>query len=182
MRILVGLLLLIGVLSVNAQQRYMSKSAFIKFYSNTPLEKIEAVNNSGACVLDIGTGNVELSLLNTAFQFKKALMQQHFNENYMESPKFPKSKFKGRITDLSKIDFNKAGTYKAEVVGDLTMHGVTQSLTLPANIRIDAGGVIAGEVRFTVKPEDYNIEIPSLVKDNIAKEIEVTVKSDLKKM
>lgn len=173
--------LVIGFQAINAQ-RYLSKNAFIKFYSFTPLEKIEAVNNTGACILDASTGNIEFSALNTAFQFKKALMQQHFNENYMESSKFPKSKFKGKIEDMSKINFIKAGTYSVNIVGDLNMHGVSKNLSIPATLVINEKGIITSEVKFKIKAEDYKIEIPNLVKDNIAKELEITVKGELNKM
>ncbi len=174
-------IVMLSLTTINSQ-KYLSKNTFVKFYSYTPLEKIEAVNNTGACILDAASGNVELSALNTAFQFKKALMQQHFNENYMESTKFPKAKFKGKIVDISKLSVDKAGTYKVEVSGELNMHGVTKSITLPAVFVVNGNGLISGEAKFNIKPEDYNIQIPSLVKDNIAKEIEITAKADLNKM
>ncbi|NOT37084.1 MAG: YceI family protein [Saprospiraceae bacterium] len=163
-------------------QRYLSKNAYVKFFSATPLEKIEAVNNSAVCILDVSNGNLEFSALNTAFQFEKALMQQHFNENYMESTTYPKTKFKGQIQNSSTIDFTKAGTHKITVAGDMSMHGVTKNITVPANLIINANGKISGEAKFKVKPEDYGIKIPSLVKDNIAKEIEITVKLEMSKM
>lgn len=175
------ILFCLSICSLNAQ-RYLSKNTFVKFYSYTPLEKIEAVNNTGACVLDIATGNVELSVLNTAFNFKKALMQQHFNENYMESEKFPKAKFKGKMDDLTSVNFTKAGTYKVTVSGELNMHGTSKKIIVPATFTIDANGKIIGETKFNIKPEDYNIQIPNLVKDNIAKEIEITSKAELSKM
>ncbi|HMW38250.1 MAG: YceI family protein [Saprospiraceae bacterium] len=172
---------LILVQGVNGQ-RFMSKNAYVKFYSYTPLEKIEAVNNTAACVIDVATGNVELSALNTSFQFKKALMQQHFNENYMESSKFPKARFKGKIIDMSKVSFDKPGTYKVDVAGELNMHGVSKPVTVPAVLTVKDNTTIMGEAKFNIKPVDYEVKIPSLVKDNIAKEIEVTCKAELKKV
>jgi hypothetical protein len=174
-------LALLLTLQMNAQ-RYLTKNAYVKFFSATPLEKIEAVNNTSACILDVSNGNMEFSALNTSFQFQKALMQQHFNENYMESTKFPKTKFKGTIQNVSTIDFSKAGTHKITVNGEMNMHGNSKQITIPATIKIDDKGKITGEALFKVKPEDYNIKIPNLVKDNIAKEIEITVKLDLAKM
>ena len=175
---------ILAILSVSSvhSQKFLSKNAFIKFYSYTPLEKIEAVNNTAACILDASTGNIEISVLNTAFQFKKALMQQHFNENYMESSKFPKAKFKGKVNELSKINFDKAGTYKVDVPGELNMHGATNNITICVIVVVNGNGNISGETKFNIKPEDYNIKVPNLVKDNIAKEIEITAKADLKKM
>lgn len=178
-------LLLLGLFLISFHlhsQRFLSKNAYVKFYSATPLEKIEAVNNTSLCILDISNGNMEFSALNTAFQFQKALMQQHFNENYIESSTYPKTKFKGQIKDFSKIDFNKPGTHKITVEGDMIMHGVTKRITVPANLTVNANGKISGDAKFNVKPEDYGIKIPGLVKDNIAKEIEVTVKLELSKV
>ena len=101
-------------------------------------------------------------------------MQEHFNENYLESPKFPKSSFKGKITNLEQINFEQDGTYPAEVTGDLTLHGVTKTITSSGTITVKDGRFKA-ESTFIVKPEDYNIRIPNLVRDNIAKEIKVSV-------
>ncbi|MEP7196668.1 MAG: YceI family protein [Saprospiraceae bacterium] len=181
MKNLILVLLILTSISTQAQ-RYLSKNAFVKFYSYTPLEKIEAVNNTAACVLDISTGNIEFSALNTAFQFKKALMQQHFNENYMESSKFPKAKFKGKIVDFNIINLNKEGSYLISVIGEMNMHGVTKGLIIPATLKVSSTGKISGESKFNIKAEDYQIAIPNLVKDNIAKEIEVTIKADLNKL
>src|SRR4030042_5500221 len=101
-------------------------------------------------------------------------MQEHFNENYMESDKFPKSSFKGKINNPAKIDFTKDGIYPAEVTGDLTIHGVTKTVTATGTIEIKAA-IITAKTEFTVSPKDYNIEIPALVENNIAKSIDVTV-------
>ncbi|MCC6816061.1 MAG: YceI family protein [Saprospiraceae bacterium] len=175
------LLLLLPGINLSAQ-RYLTKTAYVKFFSSTPLEKIDAVSNTSACILDISNGNLEFSVLNTSFQFKKALMQQHFNENYIESSKFPKSKFRGTIQNLGSIDFSKSGAHQILINGDMNIHGITKQIVVPATLKIENSGKIIGEAKFKVKPEDYSIKIPSLVKDNIAKEIEITVKLDLTKM
>jgi polyisoprenoid-binding protein YceI len=109
-----------------------------------------------------------------SFKFEKALMEEHFNENYVESEKFPKSTFKGKITNLSDVDFTKTGVYKVTVEGELLIHGVTQNISTPGEIEITGDGVKARS-KFFIKPEDYKIEIPSVVRENIAKEITVTV-------
>ena len=101
-------------------------------------------------------------------------MQEHFNENYMESDKYPKASFKGNITDLSKIDFTKDGKYGVNVSGDLTMHGVTKKVSAPGTVSVKSGKV-AAESKFNLRLADYNISIPALVKDNIAEVIEITV-------
>jgi len=104
-------------------------------------------------------------------------MEEHFNENYVESEKFPKSTFKGKIVNLQMSIFQKPGVYKVTVTGDLTIHGVTKNITEPAEIEITGSGVNARS-KFVVTPEEYNIEIPSVVREKIAKEI--TVSADVK--
>ena len=161
--------------NLNAQ-RYFAKNAYIKFHSDSPMEKIEAVNNTGSTVFDLTSGRVEFAALINAFQFDRALMQEHFNENYMESGKYPKATFKGAIENYSVLDLTKPGNYKVMVSGDMTMHGVTNKIKVPAEVKVEAGG-LSSETHFKIKCEDYKISIPSVVRDKIAKEIEVTVKT-----
>lgn len=163
-----------GMLPAQAQELYFTRNGHIDFYSSTPMENIKADNDKVASVINITTGDVEFSVLSVAFQFKKALMQEHFNENYMESSKYPKSTFKGKITNLDKVNFKADGTYPAEVTGKLTIHGVTKDISTNGTI-IVKDGKFKVQSSFNVKPEDYGIEIPNLVRDNIAKEIKVTV-------
>lgn len=101
-------------------------------------------------------------------------MEEHFNENYLESDKFPKSTFTGKIVNLSDINFSKPGTYNANVEGDITIHGVTKKVTAKGTIEVVDGGINATS-KFNIAPEDYNITIPSVVRNNIAKIVEVTV-------
>jgi polyisoprenoid-binding protein YceI len=144
------------------------------FYSYTPIEEIEAHNRQVVSILDAATGDLQFNLLVKSFEFKVALMQEHFNENYMESDKFPKSSFKGKITNLDKIDFKKDGIYPAEVSGDLTIHGVTKTVSATGTMEIKAKTINA-KAEFTVSPKDYNIEIPALVENHIAKSIDINV-------
>lgn len=102
--ILVGILFA-GILL--AQTRYMTKTGYIGFYSHTPVEDIKADNNQVASILDSQTGEMVFNVLIKSFVFEKALMQEHFNENYMESDKYPKASFKGKVSNLEKIDFSK---------------------------------------------------------------------------
>jgi len=113
-------------------------------------------------------------VLNTGFKFEKALMQEHFNENYMESSKFPKASFQGTITDPSKVNFNKDGIYQVVVAGNLTMHGVTKNLSIPAIIHV-ADKKISGESKFDIKLADYNITIPSVVAKQISENVTISV-------
>jgi polyisoprenoid-binding protein YceI len=165
--------LVLSFTSLSAQ-RYICKTGHVWFYSHTPMEEIEAHNRQVVSILDPSTGDIQFNLLNRSFEFKVALMQEHYNENYMESDTYPKATFKGKITNLDKIDFKKDGTYEATVSGDLTMHGVTKQVTITGSILIK-NGLPTAQAKFTVIPQDYNIIIPDLVKEKIAKEMEVTV-------
>ena len=158
-------------------QKYYTKNGNISFFSKTNIENISADNNQVVSVLNTQTGELQFSLLIKNFHFKKALMEEHFNENYIESEKFPKSTFKGNIADISKVNFNSDGTYNVSVAGDLTLHGVTQKVTSNGTITVK-GGKINASAKFPAKPSDFNIEIPKLVKDNIAETIDVTVNCD----
>ncbi len=172
-------LIIIGIVSIficNAQNRLITKSAIIGFYSNAPLENIEAFNKSGISVIDKVTGQLEFSILLKGFTFKKALMQEHFNENYVESDQFPKAGFKGKITDQTKINFTKDGIYNVPITGMLTLHGVTKEVITSATIAIRSG-IAEGEASFNIDITDYKIKIPSIVKDKIAKTIKITVKA-----
>src|SRR5437016_4448488 len=118
--IITGFIILLTV-QIQAQVFY-TKSGRINFYSKAPLEDIEASNKTADCVLNISTGSIMFSVLIKGFEFQKALMQEHFNENYMESNKFPRATFKGTIVNLSEIDLSKPGNYPVRVKGQLTMH------------------------------------------------------------
>lgn len=174
-----GIILAFVLLPLTAQ-KYICKTGYVKFYSHTAIEDIEAINNQAASILDAATGDFQVSLLVRSFSFKKELMQEHFNENYMESDLYPKSTFKGKIVNLDKINFQQDGTYEAEVEGDLTIHGVTKRVTTKGQIII-AKGLPSAKAVFKVLTADYNIKIPDLVKDNIAKEIEITVNLEYQK-
>jgi polyisoprenoid-binding protein YceI len=162
-------------LTVNAgAQKYMTKNGFIGFYSHTPMEDIKADNNQVASVIDSGTGNVVFQVLIKSFHFDRTLMEEHFNENYMESDKYPKSTFKGIITNLAAVTFSKNGIYDVVIDGDLTIHNVTNKVSVRGTIEVIAGGINAA-AKFKIVPEDYNIAIPSVVREKINKDLEVTV-------
>ena len=161
------------VFAVNAQ-KYITKTGYIGFYSHTPLEDIKADNNQVASVLDVSTGEIVFQALIKSFHFDRALMEEHFNENYMESEKFPKSGLKGKITDFSSVDFKKNGIYNITVEGDLTIHNVTNKVNTKGTLEVVSGGINASS-RFNIVPEDYKISIPGVVRDKIAKNLEVTV-------
>jgi polyisoprenoid-binding protein YceI len=112
------------------------------------------------------------------FEFEKALMQEHFNENYVESHKFPKAEFKGQIINSSEIDFAKDGSYPAKVKGKLTIHGETKDVETLGTIEVKNGKMDAN-ADFNIALEDYKIEIPKIVKDNISKTVKISVDCSL---
>lgn len=170
-------LLVLGFTSVQAQ-KYFTRAGKIIFSSDTPIEKIEAQNQKATCILNAADGRMEFAVLIKAFQFEKALMQEHFNENYMESGTYPKATFKGNISNIEAVDFSKDGTYEVNVAGDMTIHGVTQTVSTTGTIAVK-DGKLSAEATFETKPEDYDIKIPSVVRKNIAEIVQVIVAVDL---
>lgn len=173
----VAIILIAVNFASHAQSKFLDKTCNVSFVSTTPLEKIEGNNTSAISVLDIATGAMEFAVLIKAFEFRQALLQEHFNENYMESEQFPKASFKGQIKDNTKVDYKTDGTYPVDVAGTLTIHGVSKQITTQGNIKVVSGN-IQGLASFSVKPEDYNIAIPGVVKDKIAKDIAITVEAN----
>lgn len=169
-------------LAASAQERYATRTGHIAFYSETPMENIEADNRKVTCVLDATSGAMEFAALIKAFEFDKALMQEHFNENYMESNTYPKATFKGKMAGASADDLKKPGTYPVTVEGDLTIHGVTKAVKHPGTLTVQKDGTVKAVSDFIVKPEDHAIKIPGVVRKNIAEEITVKVRLDLTKM
>lgn len=172
-RLLLFTLFLNIILAANAQ-KFMTKNGLISFYSHTPMEDIKADNNQVVGVLDISTGEMVFQALIKSFHFDRALMEEHFNENYMESDKIPKSVFKGKITNLASVDFTKNGTYNVTVEGDLTIHDVTNKISTKGTIEVISGGINANS-KFSIVPEDYKIVIPGVVRDKFDKSLAVTV-------
>ena len=165
-----------------AQDRYATRTGEVSFFSHTSMEDIDAVTHKATSVFDASTGAVEFSILVKSFEFEKALMQEHFNENYMESNTFPKATFKGKVTGLTAEQAKTPGTYAVEVTGDLTIHGVSKPVTTKGSMTVEAGGVIKAKSEFNVKPEDHGIEIPGEVRKNIAETIKVSVDLSYAKM
>ena len=162
-------------------QKYFTKTGKVTFISNAPLEKIEAHNSNAYVVLDASNGSIECSVLIKGFQFVKALMQDHFNENYMESHEYPKGIFKGTVENMSAVNLQKDGDYPVTVKGNLTLHGITKPFNAAGKITVK-GGVLAAQSSFDIVVADYNIQIPKVVRDNIAKNVKVNVVADLQKL
>ncbi len=180
MKKIIAVAILLGATHTVMAQRYMTRTGKVSFYSATPLEKIEAINNETASAVDAKTGDVMFQVPVKSFKFEKALMEEHFNENYIESDKYPKSEYKGKITNLSAVNFTKDGTYNVNTAGKLTIHGVTKDVTMPGTITVKGNSITVAS-QFNVVPQDYKIKIPSLVEGKIAKQIQVTVSNMLTK-
>lgn len=176
------LLTCLALISLQAMgQKYMTKTGTIDFSSKAPLETIEGKNKAVACLLDSKTGALDFVVQIKSFVFDKQLLQEHFNENYMESDKFPKATFKGVITNLAAINFAKDGEYKAEAKGKLSIHGVTRDVTYQGKVIVRGGKIMLSSI-FNILLADYNISIPSAVKDKLAKEVKVNVNALLEKL
>ncbi|TRX23362.1 YceI family protein [Flavobacterium franklandianum] len=161
-------------------QKLMTRSGEIKFEASMPaFEEVAAKNNTVSCLFDTSSGEIAVLALVKGFRFKVPLMEEHFNENYIESDQFPKASFKGKITNF---DVSKAASAKStfDVEGDLTLHGVTKKVKTKITF-VKSGEKLITTCKFKVKPLDYNIEIPSVVKSKIAETVEIDLKFDLEK-
>lgn len=172
----VGLLLAAGLQA----QKIATRSGFIKFYSEAPLENIEATNNQVSSVIEKSDGTFAFLVPIKGFTFEKALMQEHFNENYLESGQYPNASFKGKITNIDAIDFSKNGEYQATFSGTMNIHGVDREISEKANITVNDGKVSLNSI-FDLTPEDYGIKIPAGKRENIARTVEVTVNMNYEK-
>lgn len=179
MRIHLLIIALLLTASLSAQQIF-TRNGFVKFYSEAPVENIEAVNKQVSSVIEISDGSFAFLVPIKGFVFEKALMQEHFNENYMESGKYPKGSFKGKIKNIGSVNFKKDGEYPATFTGTMNIHGVEKELTEKAIIVIKDGKASLN-AKFNLRPEDYGVKIPAGKRDNISETIEVTVKMDYEK-
>lgn len=173
--LLIITLVLVSI-SVHAQV-YLTQTAKVQFFSETPLENIVATNNNVSTLINTATDSILVRMKNTGFLFKNALMQEHFNENYMESTKFPYDTFRGKINQ--KIDYARDGVYKVSATGKLTIHGTERNSTINGTLTIKNGEVnLVAE--FIAHTADFNIEVPKLVFEKIAENIRVTMNADYK--
>lgn len=170
-KLILTLAFVLALTGVRAQT-LISRAVTTSFFSTTPIEDIEAISKTGASALNTQTGDILVKISNTSFDFKKKLMQEHFNENYIESDKYPVSMFKGRL--IGSVDYTKTGTYQVSAKGDLTIHGVTKSYEVPVKIMVANNGVNA-TTSFWVQMEDHKIKIPRIVIKNIAEAVEVKI-------
>jgi polyisoprenoid-binding protein YceI len=176
--LLIAGLLVAGTTTVLAQ-KYLTRTGKISFDASVPTApEVKAVNNEVASILDAKSGEVVFEAPVKSFQFERTLMQEHFNENYMESDKYPKADFKGFISNPSEINFGKDGTYTAKVKGKLTIHGVTNEIAVNGNMTVEKNTLLI-RCKFSIKLKDYNISIPSVVNDKLGREASIVVESKL---
>jgi polyisoprenoid-binding protein YceI len=151
---------------------YACKNVQVSLFSSAPIEDIAAKTSSGTSVFNAATGDLQVSVPINTFKFPKSLMEEHFNSDYLESDKYPRATFKGKIQEH--IDVTKNGKYPVTAVGELNVHNVKQNRTIPGTMTVN-NGVISLTAEFMVKCADHNIEIPRLVFHNIAESIKMNV-------
>ena len=168
---------------------YMAKTCEISFFSESPLENIEAINRAAKPILNTATGDIQIKIPISGFVFPKPLMQEHFNENYMETdqegpkdtdgkPTYPNknSIFKGKINES--VDYSKDGEFKVTVTGKLSMHGVEKDRTFDGTLTVKGSQIIL-QTKFMIHVSDYNIKVPSLYVKNIAEDVSVKLNATL---
>lgn len=159
-------------------QQYRTNSSSVHFFSDAPMEDIEATNTSGRSAMNISSGDVVFSVPIRSFMFEKSLMQEHFNENYMESDQYPEAIFKGNITGYDPLS---PGWQKAYASGIMEIHGQTRNISVEGRIRIGEESVQV-EAQFPVRLADYKIKIPKVVFYNIAEIVDVTIAFNYEKI
>jgi polyisoprenoid-binding protein YceI len=157
-------------------QIYVGEKCKISFFSETKMENIDATNSVTKPVFNAESGVFAVQAQQTAFEFKSAFMQEHYNENYVESEKFPYATFKGKVKES--VDYKKDGTHNVTMEGTLDMHGVTVPRTIPGTITIKNGTIIM-DSKFDVKVADHKIKVPSLYIEKIAEIIQVTFHTEM---
>ncbi|PHX84220.1 MAG: polyisoprenoid-binding protein [Flavobacteriales bacterium] len=166
-------------LSLSASaQKLTSKDSYARINASTPVEDVDAVLNNGVGILNTETNEAVWQLQMQSFTFKRALMQEHFNESYMESEKYPKATLKAKIEGVR--DWTKPATYKGTIKGQMEIHGVKKDVSVPSTITVNKDGSVTVESEFSVRTADYGIKIPTLVVMKVAEVVTVTVKSTLK--
>jgi hypothetical protein len=151
-------------------QKYTTEKSVVSFFSDAAIEDITATNKKVSGLYNPTTGDIVFSIPIAEFQFAKSLMQEHFNEKYMESDKYPKATFQGKV---SGVDINNKDTQQAKATGKLTIHGVTNDVDIPGTLERQDNKLVM-KTKFIVKLADYKIAIPQLLWQNIAEQVEVT--------
>ncbi|HEV7378934.1 MAG TPA: YceI family protein [Dyadobacter sp.] len=174
-----GMLWLVPAAELAAQSSvYSTSSGTTRFSSKTPMEDINAENEMTQAIFNTATGEIAIRVNMKDFSFENKLMQEHFNENYMETSKYPVATFSGKLG--KSIDISRDGEYEVSASGKFTVHGVTQNRTLDGKIKIEAGKILITSA-FQVALADHKIEIPKIVFVKIAQQIQVNARYTLVK-
>lgn len=168
MKKVVIVFMLIGLSPLCRAQKYSVESSAVSFFSDGAIEDIAAQNSKSVSIFNAATGDVVFAIPIKDFEFEKSLMKEHFNEKYMETEKFPRAMFQGKITGFQST---VSGEQQARAAGKLTIHGVTKDIDVPGTIEF-ANGKWVVKSKFIVKLADYKITIPQLLWQNIAEEVE----------
>lgn len=160
-------------------QKYITKTGTIEIFSETPLFIIDGINKKVASILNVETGEIVASTLIRSFRFEEALVEEHFNENYLEPNKYPKSIFKGKILNFHDVDLKKNGTYNITVAGKFTIHGQTRDIKEPGKIIIKDGKITATS-EFEISLKNYKVEIERAYTKAIKDEILLKIHFDYK--
>jgi len=163
-----------NISSAQAKKVFSTKTGTTFFDAGTGVEDISATNKSTVSAFDAIAGTIQFSLNVKGFEFWSQLMQDHFNENYMESDKFPKSTFNGKITNIDKVNFSKDGSYPVNVKGTLEIHGVKKEVETSGTLKV-TGENINATAEFIVVMDDYKIAIPGVVKDKLSKTAKIKI-------
>ena len=178
MRSLLFIVLSVVAFHLQAQQ-YVCKTGKAHFFSKTAMGDIEATSNLTVCALNTENQKVVAKITVTTFKFHDKLMEEHFNENYMESDKIPYSTLDAVIKE--KIDFSKDGVYDVTLAGTLDLHGVKVPREVKGKLTVKSGAPLSATADFMVKLSDHKLKIPSVVGVNIAEDIMVDVAFDFVK-
>jgi hypothetical protein len=162
----------------SSQEKYISRNGSIQFIASTPLETIDPINNHVSCILDTENGNIVFQLKMISFKFEKALMEEHFNEKYVESEKFPKATFQGKIKDWDTTLLN-GEKHMVLAIGNITIHGIKKEIIVNGIIKTNKINIFLSS-SFDITLADFGIGIPKLVRDKISKTVKVEVNMNLK--
>ena len=174
-RIIIAVALIITTLFAGAQKKiYTTKTGTAFFDAGTGVENISGTNKAVVSAFDANSGTIQFQIMVKGFEFWSQLMQDHFNENNMESDKFPKSNFNGKITNIDKVNFNKDGSYPVDVKGTMEIHGVKKEIETKGTLKV-SGQTVSATSEFIVVMKDYGINIPGVVMDKLAKDAKVKI-------
>lgn len=170
-KILILVLLTGGSISGFAQKFWTTGNGKIDFFSKTPVEDIEAHSTAAGAIVNAETGQLAFKVPIKSFHFPNDLMEEHFNENYMESGKYPDGTFTGKLEPM--VDFSKPGSYPVKAKGKLKIHGVEVEREFSGTITVKADKTAELKSEMEVPLDDHKIERPQLVLVKIADKISV---------